>query len=135
MYYYLYRIRGGQVVTTSVDPITGHDPTYHGVFESETSIDLDPPKVCLGDPLEIRVATQTEIDYFPTAVTIDERKQQRSEAITFMTEGKKRPEKRILYAVLIVMRSQLNVIRSEIGLAPISLSTMKTAISNIVNSS
>ena len=140
----LYRISSGEVVSISATDKTfpTANLTYFGKLTNPPLTDgtdwLDPSynRCVLGyakinDGGTIRNATQVEIDTFDPLKLDDRNKQEVDNAKAYFQND---PEmRRILTAFADVLVSEINILRSEHGLADRTLSQVKTAIINRIS--
>ena len=140
----LYRISSNEVLKISEadDLFTEFKSSFKEVAENITcpdGTDVISPSgerrilgyVKILDGTVVRNATQEEINTFAASETDDDNIRQASEATSYFQQDPKL--RRILTAFADIIVSEINILRSEHGLANRTLSQLKTAIINRID--
>lgn len=140
----LYRISSNEVVATSLtdDPFTDSINVYHAVISNASYPD---GTQCMDSKFDLRIlgiakildgtvvrnATQVEIDSFGLAATEDGLIEEAAAAIRYFDNDPK--FRRIMIAFAAILISEINILRSQHGLADRTLGQLKTAIRNRIS--
>jgi hypothetical protein len=125
--YYRYRKNGGEVLGKSVEDVW-QDSTYIGVFSTEVDLDLSSSLWCGGSG--IRVATQEEINAFPSKKAEDTLAEQISSAKDVVDGGNqhKAGVPRMLRGFVSLMLQEINLLRVNAGLPERTAAQLKDAL-------
>lgn len=132
-YYYHYRKNGGEVLSISTASDEWTPDTYFGVYENALHKDLNTPQWC--DGTTIRDATESEIANFPVAAAADVVAMQQNDAknVVDATASYKNAVPRMARSIVEVMIDELNTLRAEHSLSPLTLSGIQTALKNKID--
>ncbi len=140
----LYRLRGGEVLKISLtdQPFDDRDTAFWGVLTDPPRPDGDAvrdgagPLRVLGlaktwDGIDVRNATQAEIDQMPVDEEADEDEQNTARGVLLSEIDPifKRP----LKALALIMKDEINILRIREGLAPRTDAQALTAFRNKIN--